>query len=83
LKESVVHAPDNSTGQHRHWNFIGELEQEEGKQTIERQKKQNGSAFRLCRSAVLKLLPYGCVRLAGRSFGGISFAAGSGISPGA
>ena len=39
-----VHAPDKSSGHRRQkieivWNFIGELEQDEDKQTIERQRK--------------------------------------------
>ncbi len=44
VKKIIVHAPDKSTGHRRQkkeivWNFIGELEQNEDKQTIERQRK--------------------------------------------
>ena len=44
VKKIIVHAPDKSTGHRRPrienvWNFIGELEQDEDKQTIERQRK--------------------------------------------
>lgn len=44
VKKIIVHAPDKSTGHRRQrieivWNFIGELEQDEDKQTIERQRK--------------------------------------------
>ena len=44
VKKIIVHAPDKSSGHRRQkidivWNFIGELEQVEDKQTIERQKK--------------------------------------------
>lgn len=44
VKKIVVHAPDKSSGHRRQkieivWNFIGELEQDEDKQTIERQRK--------------------------------------------
>ena len=44
VKKIIVHAPDKSSG-HRGqkieivWNFIGELEQCKGEQTIERQRK--------------------------------------------
>ena len=41
----------------------GALEQNEDKQTIERQKKQGGIVFRLCRPAVIKLLLYECSHL--------------------
>lgn len=44
VKKILVHAPDKSSGHRRQkieivWNFIGELEQDEDKQTIERQRK--------------------------------------------
>ena len=44
VKKIIVHAPDKSSGRRRQkiqivWNFIGELTQDEGKQTIERQRK--------------------------------------------
>ena len=44
VKKIIVHAPDKSSGHRRQkieivWNFIGELEQDENKQTIERQRK--------------------------------------------
>lgn len=44
VKKIIVHAPDKSSGHRRQkieivWNFIGELEQGEGEQTIERQRK--------------------------------------------
>ena len=44
VKKIVVHAPDKSSGHRRQkieivWNFIGELEQDEDKQTIERERK--------------------------------------------
>ncbi|MFR9308717.1 DUF4368 domain-containing protein [Hydrogeniiclostridium mannosilyticum] len=44
VKKIFVHAPDKSSGRRRQkieivWNFIGELEQDEDKQTIERQRK--------------------------------------------
>lgn len=44
VKKIIVHAPDKSTGHRRQkieivWNFIGELEQDEDKQTIEQQRK--------------------------------------------
>ena len=44
IKKIIVHAPDKSSGHRRQkieivWNFIGELEQDEDKQTVERQRK--------------------------------------------
>ncbi len=44
VKKIIVHAPDKSSGHRRQkieivWNFIGELEQGEDEQTIERQIK--------------------------------------------
>ena len=44
VKKIIVHAPDKSSGHRRQkihlvWNFIGELEQDEDAQTIERQRK--------------------------------------------
>lgn len=44
VKKIIVHAPNKSSGHRRQkieivWNFIGELEQDEDKQTIERQRK--------------------------------------------
>lgn len=44
VKKIIVHAPDKSSGHRRQkieivWNFIGELERDEDKQTIERQRK--------------------------------------------
>ncbi len=44
VKKIIVHAPNKSSGHRRQkieivWNFIGELEQDENKQTIERQRK--------------------------------------------
>ena len=44
VKKIIVHAPDKSSGHRRQkiqiiWNFIGELKQDEDKQTIERQRK--------------------------------------------
>ncbi len=44
MDKIIVHAPDKSSGHRRQkieivWNFIGELEQNEDKQTIERQRK--------------------------------------------
>ena len=44
VKKIIVHAPDKSSGHRRQkieivWNFIGELEQDENKQTIGRQRK--------------------------------------------
>ncbi len=44
VKKIIVHAPDKSSGHRRQkveivWNFIGELKQDEDKQTVERQRK--------------------------------------------
>ena len=44
VKKIIVHAPDKSSGHRRQkiqivWNFVGELEQDEDKQTVERQRK--------------------------------------------
>lgn len=44
VKKIVVHAPDKSSGHRRQkveiiWNFIGKLEQDEGTQTLERERK--------------------------------------------
>ena len=44
VKKIIIHAPDKSSGHRRQkiqivWNFIGELELDEDKQTIERQRK--------------------------------------------
>ena len=44
VKKIIVHAPDKSSGHRRQkiqivWNFIGELEQDNETQTIERQRK--------------------------------------------
>ena len=44
VKKIIVHAPDKSSGHRRQkieivWNFIGEMEQDEDKQTVERQRK--------------------------------------------
>lgn len=44
VKKIIIHAPDKSSGHRRQkieivWNFIGELEQDEDKQTVERQRK--------------------------------------------
>ena len=44
VKKIIVHAPDKSSGHRRQkieivWNFIGELEQGDDEQTIERQRK--------------------------------------------
>ena len=44
VKKIIVHAPDKSSGHRRQkiqivWNFIGELMQDEDKQTVERQRK--------------------------------------------
>ena len=44
VKKIIVHAPDKSSGHRRQkieivWNFIGELEQGEDKQTVKRQRK--------------------------------------------
>ena len=68
VKKIIVYAPDKSSGHRRQkieivWNFIGELEQNADEQTIERQKKQGGIVFRLCRPAVIKLLLYECAHL--------------------
>lgn len=41
VKKIIVHAPDKSSGHQKVdivWNFIGELKQDEDKQTIERQR---------------------------------------------
>lgn len=49
IKKIIVYAPDKSIG-HRRWKiqivwyFIVELQQSKDKQTIEREKKQNGLA---------------------------------------
>ena len=45
VKKIIVYAPDKSSGHRRQkieivWNFIGELEQNEDEQTIERQKSR-------------------------------------------
>ena len=44
VKKIIIHAPDKSSGHRRQkieivWNFIGELEQDGDKQTVERQRK--------------------------------------------
>lgn len=44
VKKIIVHAPDKSSGYRRQkiqiiWNFVGELKQDEDKQTIERERK--------------------------------------------
>lgn len=44
VKKIIVHAPDKSSGHRKQrveivWNFVGELEQGEDKQTVERQRK--------------------------------------------
>ena len=44
VKKTIVHAPDKSSGHWRQkiqiiWNFVGELKQGEGEQTIERERK--------------------------------------------
>ena len=44
VKRIIIHAPDKSSGHRRQkieivWNLIGELEQDEDKQTVERQRK--------------------------------------------
>ena len=44
VKKIIVHAPDKSSGHRRQkiqiiWNFVGELKQDEDKQTVERQRK--------------------------------------------
>ena len=48
VKKIIVHAPDKSSGHRRQkiqiiWNFIGELKQDEGKQTIERERKSRAA----------------------------------------
>ena len=50
VKKIIVHMPDKSSGHRRQkieivWNFIGELEQGEDEQTIERQKKAERHSF--------------------------------------
>ncbi len=50
VKKIIVHAPDKSSGHRRQkieivWNFIGELEQGEDEQTIERQRKSRMASF--------------------------------------
>ena len=57
VKKIIVHAPDKSSGHRRQkieivWNFIGELEQDEDKQTIERQRKSRAAQPALCRPAM-------------------------------
>ena len=44
VKKIIVHVPDKSSGHRRQkiqiiWNFVGELKQDEDKQTIERERK--------------------------------------------
>ena len=44
VKKIIVHAPDKASGHRRQkiqiiWNFVGELKQDEDKQTIERERK--------------------------------------------
>ncbi len=44
VKKIIVHAPDKSSGHRQQkiqiiWNFVGELKQDEDKQTIERERK--------------------------------------------
>ena len=44
VKKIIVHAPDKSSGHRRQkiqiiWNFVGELKQDEDKQTVERERK--------------------------------------------
>ena len=44
VKKIIVHAPDKRSGHRKQrieivWNFVGELEQDEDKQTVERQRK--------------------------------------------
>ena len=44
VKKIIVHAMDKSSGHRKQrieivWNFVGELEQDEDKQTVERQRK--------------------------------------------
>ena len=53
VKKIIVHAPDKSSGHRRQkiqivWNFIGELEQDENKQTIERQRIKTTSLLVVC-----------------------------------
>lgn len=48
VKKIIVHAPDKSSGHRRQkiqiiWNFVGELKQDEDKQTIERQRKSRAA----------------------------------------
>lgn len=48
VKKIIVHAPDKSSGHRRQkiqivWNFVGELEQDEDKQTVERQRKSKAA----------------------------------------
>ena len=48
VKKIIVHAPDKSSGHRRQkiqiiWNFIGELKQDEDKQTIERERKSRAA----------------------------------------
>ena len=48
VKKIIVHAPDKSSGHRRQkieivWNFIGELEPDEDKQTVERQRKSRAA----------------------------------------
>ena len=50
VKKIIVYTPDKSSGHRRQkiefvWNFIGELEQGEDEQTIERQKKAERHSF--------------------------------------
>ena len=50
VKKIIVHAPDKSSGHRRQkvqivWNFTGELEQDEDKQTIERKRKPERHSF--------------------------------------
>ena len=53
VKKIIVHAPDKSSEHRRQkiqivWNFIGELEQDENKQTIERQRIKTTSKLVVC-----------------------------------
>ena len=48
VKKIIVYAPDKSSGHRRQkiqiiWNFIGELKQDEDKQTIERERKSRAA----------------------------------------
>lgn len=48
VKKIIVHAPDKSSGHRRQkiqivWNFVGELKQDEDKQTIERERKSRAA----------------------------------------